>query len=97
VRSAAAVFRPGHNDSVNGILIGMKISVNIPDDVVTFVDTQVSRGDFSSRSAAFSDALRQWRASRLEDSYSEAFAEIDPIWEQAIADGIAGEPSWRSD
>lgn len=78
---------------MQSILVGMKISVNLPEDVVAFVDGEVKRGDYSSRSAAFADALVAWRVARLEDSYAQAFAEIDPIWDETVSDGI-GEETW---
>ena len=72
-----------------GMIIGMKISVNTPDDLVGFVDQQVHAGLFASRSAAFADALRLWRLARLESSYDEAFAELDDEWDVVVADGLA--------
>ncbi len=75
------------------ILFGMKISVNLPEDVVALVDREGKRGDYSSRSAAFAEALVAWRVARLEGSYAQAFAEIDPIWDNTVSDGIV-EETW---
>ena len=70
------------------IFVDMKISLKLPEDVVAFVDGEVQRGDYPSRSAACADALVAWRAARLEGSYAQAFAEIDPIWDETVSDGI---------
>ena len=78
-----------------GSIKSMKISVNIPDDQVEFVDSRVSEGLYSSRSAAFAEALRLWRLTELEAGYEEAFAEVDPAWDAVESDGLSGEgESW---
>ena len=74
---------------MKSILIGMKISMNLPEDEVAFVDRQVQSGHYRSRSAAMSAALKLWRKSELESGYNDAFEAIDPLWEESIADGLS--------
>lgn len=90
---AAHLFRQsGH---MAGILISMKISVNIPDDEVAFVDRAVAAGHYPSRSQAFSAAIKLWRKKELEASYERAFSQSDPAWEAVVSDGLADEKqSW---
>lgn len=71
-----------------GILKSMKISMNIPDDEVSFVDSRVAAGAYRSRSQAVSAAIKLWRTSELEDSYRRVFDEIDPAWGAVAADGL---------
>ena len=86
---------PDIMDTMTGTLESMKISVNIPDDQVAFVDSRVADGSYPSRSAAFVEALRQWRLSELAPSYDQAFVEADPIWDLAVADGLTDDSeSW---
>lgn len=47
-----------------GIPISMKISVNIPDDEVAFVDRAVAAGHYPSRSQGFSAAIKLRRKKR---------------------------------
>lgn len=72
----------------------MKISVNIPDDEVGFVDSRVLEGEYSSRSAAFSAALKLWRLSELESGYDTAFSESDTAWNAVVADGVEPGEEW---
>jgi Arc/MetJ-type ribon-helix-helix transcriptional regulator len=79
------------------IIKSMKFSANVPDDVLRFLDQQVSEGLYRSRSAALTDAIITWRSHRLADSYSAAFAEtpddVASEWDQTITDGlITGQP-----
>lgn len=73
------------------MMIGMKISVNTPEELVRFVDSQVNAGHYPSRSAAFTDALTRWRVGRLESSYDQAFSNLDPAWDEVEADGLLDE------
>lgn len=69
-------------------MISMKFSANVPEDVLNYVDEQVSAGLFPSRSAALTDAIRTWRDVRLEDEYAVAFTERDSLWDEALSDGL---------
>ena len=71
-----------------GILKSMKFSANIPDDLLEFLDTQVTDGHYKSRSQALTEALHSWRTERLANDYRSAFAEDDPSWDVAVADGL---------
>lgn len=74
-------------------MIGMKLSVSLPDDDVAFIDSYVERTPAASRSAVLRRALELLRAAELEDSYAEAFVDWsdrgeDVVWEGASADGL---------
>lgn len=85
----------GQSGPMAGILISMKISVNIPDDEVAFVDRRVAEGHYPSRSQAMSAAIKLWRKNELEASYERAFSESDPAWDAVVSDGLADEQqSW---
>lgn len=56
-----------------------------------FLDNQVTEGHYASRSAAVAAALAVWRDTRLQPSYTEAFASIDPLWDLVAGDGIDDE------
>lgn len=73
---------------MTGILKSMKFSANIPDDLLEFLDTQVTHGHFKSRSQALTEALHSWRTERLADDYRIAFVEEDITWDIAVADGL---------
>jgi Arc/MetJ-type ribon-helix-helix transcriptional regulator len=70
----------------------MKFSANVPDDVISYMDEQVSEGHFPSRSAALTEAMTLWRLHRLHSSYTEAFSSLDhadeSAWDSAVADGL---------
>lgn len=71
----------------------MKISVSIPDDDVTFVDSLASRGAYASRSAAVQAAIRLLRDRQDIDSYAAAWDEWEStddavLWEAVARDGV---------
>lgn len=74
-------------------MISMKFSANVPEDVLTYLDEQVSAGFFPSRSAALTDAIRKWRDVRLEEEYAVAFTELDSLWDEALSDGLISRDS----
>ncbi len=76
----------------------MKVSVNISEDDVRFIDAQAASGAFSSRSAAIQASIRMLRESRLVDDYAEAFDEWrgspeSALWASTDADGFGGSDS----
>ena len=71
-----------------GMLKSMKFSANVPDDLLEFLDTQVTNGHYKSRSQALTEALQSWRTERLADDYRSAFVEEDLSWDVAVADGL---------
>ena len=76
---------------MKSILLGMKFSGNMPADDLEFLDQQVAAGKYRSRSAAITKAVRMLRDADMQDAYVEAFADIDPIWDTATADGLEDE------
>lgn len=70
------------------MLKSMKFSANVPDDLLEFLDTQVTNGHYKSRSQALTEALHSWRTERLADDYRSAFVEEDLSWDVAVADGL---------
>jgi putative addiction module CopG family antidote len=74
----------------------MKVSVSIPDDDAAYLDSQVTGGRFSSRSAAVHAAIKSLRSRDLEAQYAEAFRDWhdsgeQAVWDTAIADGLDDE------
>lgn len=59
------------------MLVGMKVSVSIPDEDVEFLDEYAQTHRIPSRSAALQRAIRLLRASELTDAYAAAFVEWD--------------------
>jgi Arc/MetJ-type ribon-helix-helix transcriptional regulator len=66
----------------------MKFSANIPDDLLVFLDDQVSEGRYRSRSAALTEALRLWRQHTLTTAYADAFQTADTAWDVTLEDGV---------
>lgn len=64
----------------------MKISVNLPDGDVQFLDAHGS-----NRSALVHQAVQLLRRSTLEDEYTAAFAEFADSGEQAVWDTSTGD------
>jgi Arc/MetJ-type ribon-helix-helix transcriptional regulator len=69
----------------------MRVTMRLNRELGGFLDGQVSEGHYASRSAAVTAALAVWRESRLQPSYTEAFALIDPLWDLVAGDGIDDE------
>ena len=74
-----------------GSIPGMKISVSLPQEDVTFVDEYAARTDTDSRSAVIQAAIELLRASCLEADYEAAFAEWDASEDAAFWDGLSGD------
>jgi len=75
----------------------MKVSLSLPEEDVRFLDEQMSRGLYASRSAAAAGAIRAMRSSELTDSYVAAFDEWAAsgeaaLWDATAADGLDNEP-----
>jgi Arc/MetJ-type ribon-helix-helix transcriptional regulator len=75
-------------------MAGMKVSVSLPEDDVTYLDSYARSQGIESRSAVLHKAVGLLRASELEDSYADAWASWDSsadaeAWDSAAADGIA--------
>jgi hypothetical protein len=70
----------------------MKLSVSIPAEDVTFIDEYAAVHGAESRSAVVQRALALLRASELQESYAQAWAEWEDteadLWEATVADGL---------
>ncbi len=76
-----------------GSIVGMKLSVSLPDDDVAFVDEYVERTGGTSRSSAIQRAIALLRAAELEEEYASAFDEWaeaaeEAVWERTAGDGL---------
>lgn len=70
---------------------GMRVTMRLDRELGDFLDCQVTEGHYASRSAAVTAALAMWRGTRLQPSYTQAFASIDPLWDLVAGDGIDDE------
>jgi len=71
----------------------MKLSVSLPEEDVSFLDTYAERKGNLSRSAVLQRAIRLLRTAELGPAYAEAWAEWEAsgeaaLWEVTIADGV---------
>ena len=76
---------------------GMKVSVSLPSDDISFVDAYARRRGNASRSSVLHQAIELLRLSEMEQSYSEAWDEWADgddakLWEHTTTDGIADAP-----
>ena len=74
----------------------MKVSISLPDEDVTFLDSYAEENGLDSRSAAVHKAIRALRDTQLEAQYAEAFADWDgsedeKFWDAFVQDGLADE------
>jgi Arc/MetJ-type ribon-helix-helix transcriptional regulator len=74
-----------------GSIIGVKVSVSIPEDDLAFVDDYARRRGVGSRSAVLHDAIELLRMSELEDAYAAAWDEWEGTEEARLWDGTAGD------
>lgn len=71
----------------------MRISVNLPEDDVRFLDAYASEHDLGSRSAALQQAVALLRGQWVSSAYEEAWTTWEAskegtAWESTIGDGI---------
>jgi hypothetical protein len=71
----------------------MKMSVSLPDDDVTFLDSYAKDQGIGSRSAALHKAIALLRAAQLADAYEDAWSSWTAsgeaqAWENTTADGL---------
>ena len=74
-------------------MIGMKLSVSIPDADVGFLDEYARAHGLASRSAVVQEAIRGLRVSELQEAYGEAFSAWEDdgeaaAWDVASGDGV---------
>lgn len=72
----------------------MKVSVSLPEDDVSYLDSYARSQGIASRSAVLHRAVSLLRATELEQSYADAWASWESsadseAWESTAADGLA--------
>lgn len=77
-------------------MLGMKISVSLPQEDVAFVDEYAARRAADSRSAVIHAAIQMLRESALEEEYLAAWdewyaSEDAELWDRTAGDGISDE------
>ncbi len=70
----------------------MKVSVNLPQKDIEFLDEYARNSGVTSRSAVIQRAVRMLRAAELGPAYAEAWAEWQSsgdaeVWDIAVGDG----------
>ena len=72
-----------------------KISIALPADMISLVREAVETGDYASTSEVIREALREWKAKRVDRA--NAVAEIRALWEEGLASGPGtDEPDFSS-
>jgi len=74
-------------------MTGMKLSVSLPDEDVSFLDRYARSRGMPSRSAAVHRAVELLRAEELGPAYADAWeswaGDDAEAWEGTVADGLA--------
>jgi Arc/MetJ-type ribon-helix-helix transcriptional regulator len=74
-------------------MLGMKLSVSLPDSDVDFLDAYAAARSLTSRSAVLQEAIRNLRLNELRGSYEQAWddwterGDADD-WEPTASDGL---------
>jgi Arc/MetJ-type ribon-helix-helix transcriptional regulator len=81
-------------------MVGMKLSVSLPEKDIQFMDRYAETHEIENRSAVLRTALKLLREGELAAQYRAAYTEWhesgeDEVWEVVVGDGIA--PEARSD
>jgi Arc/MetJ-type ribon-helix-helix transcriptional regulator len=71
-----------------------KISVSLPQDLMAFVNYYQSGHKAYNRSDVIRDALVALREQELESAYAAANKEIDPLFDNCVADGLNEDNAW---
>lgn len=69
----------------------MRISLNLGDEDLRFLDDYARANGMPSRSATVRKAVRLLRASHLEDDYAEAFEEWIDSGKAQVRETVAGD------
>lgn len=74
-------------------MLGMKVSVSLPEEDVVFLDQYAAKAGTGSRSAVVHRAIALLRSAELEEAYAAAWAEWEAsedatLWDAASGDGI---------
>lgn len=65
-----------------------KISISLPQELVTFIEHYKESTGCQSRSQVISKALLLLQSQELEQAYREASYEVDEAWETTVEDGL---------
>lgn len=72
-------------------MFGMKLSMSLPAEDVSFLDEYVRTHALRSRSAAMQEAIRVLRLSELRGAYAHAWHEWESSGESALWERAAGD------
>jgi len=72
-------------------MLGMKLSVSLPDEDVEFLDAYASAHATPSRSAVLQEAIRMLRLRDLGEAYRDAWDEWSSSEDAALWDATAGD------
>jgi Arc/MetJ-type ribon-helix-helix transcriptional regulator len=75
-------------------MVGMKISVSLPEEDLAFLDEYGTKTAANSRSAVIHSAIQLLRAAQLERDYAQAWQDWDQdedaaAWDTATGDGLS--------
>ncbi len=70
-----------------------KLSVSVSESIARFVESYKGEHNLKTKSEVVERALELLRERELEKAYAEAASEIDPAWDETLADGLA-EDDW---
>jgi Arc/MetJ-type ribon-helix-helix transcriptional regulator len=75
-------------------MLGVKVSVSLPDEDLAYLDEYVQRTGAPSRSSALHHAVTLLRMSEIEDAYASAWDEWQEgeLWDATSGDGLADAP-----
>ena len=80
-------------ESYSSSILGMKVSVSLPDEDVEFLDAYARHHQIASRSATLHQAIRLLRATELAQDYADAFTQWDSeeshLWDSTASDGLS--------
>jgi len=72
-------------------MLAEKISVSLPAEAISFIESYRQDHAIKSRSQVIELALRSLRERELEVAYREASSDADPAWDNANTDGLQDE------
>lgn len=77
-------------------MVGMKVSLSIPDEDVRFLDNFAREHGIRSRSAAMQRGIAMLREAELGDQYEKAWDEWyasgeAEVWDAVVGDGLTDE------
>ncbi len=69
-------------------MLAEKISVSLPAEAMSFLESYRQMHAIKSRSQVIELALRSLREKELEEAYRAASNEVDPAWDATNTDGL---------